>query len=265
MPTQDARILFELATAVEASRPVVLATVVATRRSAPRRSGTKMLVFADGETSGTIGGGEMEARVIAAAGEVLSDKHPRLLEYALVDPTRGDPGVCGGEVEIYLEPYMPRHAVYVVGCGHVGRAVIDLAHWLGYRTVAIDDRPEMITPEALPNADERVTGTLADLEEPVPGEASIVLVTRNVDRDVAVIPEALASPARYIGVMGSTSRWRSVAKRLTDAGVPTSDLDRIHTPIGIEMHAETLEEIAVSIMAEIIQVNRADASAHDPA
>jgi len=160
---------------------------------------------------------------------------------------------------------MPRHAVYVVGCGHVGRAVIDLAHWLGYRTVAIDDRPEMITPEALPNADERVTGTLADLEEPVPGEASIVLVTRNVDRDVAVIPEALASPARYIGVMGSTSRWRSVAKRLTDAGVPTSDLDRIHTPIGIEMHAETLEEIAVSIMAEIIQVNRADASAHDPA
>lgn len=265
MPDQDRRVLFELAAAVEASRPVVLATVVATRRSAPRHSGTKMLIFGGGETSGTIGGGEMEARVVAAAGEVLVEGHPRLLEYALVDPTRGDPGICGGEVDIYLEPYMPRHTVYVVGCGHVGRAVIDLAHWLGYRTVAIDDRPEMITPEALPNADHRVGGSLADLDEPVPEEASIVLVTRSVDRDVAVIPEALASPARYVGVMGSATRWRSVAKRLADNGVPATDLDRIHTPIGIEMHAETLEEIAVSIMAEIIQVNRAVPPSHESA
>jgi xanthine dehydrogenase accessory factor len=265
MPAQDRQILFELAAAVEASQPVVLATVVGTRRSAPRHSGTKMLIFGNGETSGTVGGGEMESRVVVAAGEVLSDQRPRLLEYALVDPQRGDPGVCGGEVEIYLEPYMPRHTVYVVGCGHVGRAVIDLAHWLGYRTVAIDDRPEMVNSEALPTADERVVGSLTDLAEPVPEDASIVLVTRNVDRDVGVLPQALASPARYIGVMGSTTRWRSVSSRLTDAGVSTADLERIHTPIGIEMHAETLEEIAVSIMSEIIQVNRAVVAAPESA
>jgi len=257
MADQDRRVLFELAQAVEAERPVVLATVVGTRRSAPRHSGTKMLIFADGATSGTIGGGEMEARVIVAARETLSAQHPRLLEYALMDPTRGDPGICGGEVEIYLEPYMPRHIVYVVGCGHVGRAVLDLAHWLGYRTVAIDDRPEMVTPEALPNADKRVAGSLADLDEPVPEDASVVLVTRNVGLDLAVLPEALASPARYIGVMGSTTRWRSVARSLIDSGVTPTDLDRVHAPIGIEMNAETLEEIAVSIMSEIIQVNRA--------
>lgn len=253
----DRPILFELTKAVESDRPVVLATVVGTRRSAPRHSGTKMLVFAGGETVGTIGGGEMEARVIAAAGEVLSDRRPRLLEYALVDPQRGDPGICGGEVEIYLEPYMPRHTVYVVGCGHVGRGVVDLAHWLGYRTVAIDDRPEVFAAEALANADEQVTGSLGDLDEEVPEDASIVLVTRNVDLDVAALPEALASPARYIGVMGSTTRWRSVASRLADAGVPAADLERVHSPIGIEMNAETIEEIAVSIMSEIIQVNRA--------
>lgn len=265
MPDRESRILFELSAAVTGGRPVVLATVIGTRRSAPRHSGTKMLVFGDGTTFGTVGGGELESRVIDAAGEVLSTNLPRRLEYALVDPRRGDPGVCGGEVEIYLEPYMPPHTVYVVGCGHVGSAVIDLAHWIGYRTVAIDDRPEMVTEQALPNADQRVVGTLADLETPIDPDSSIVLVTRNVDRDVLVVPEALASPARYIGVMGSTTRWRTVAARLAEAGVAAADLERIHTPIGIELQAETLEEIAVSILSEIIQVNRAAATAPEPA
>src|SRR3990172_2849920 len=223
-----------------------------------------MLICEDGETCGTIGGGEMEARVIAAAGQVLSDRRPRLLEYALVDPNRGDPGICGGEVEIYLEPYMPRHTVYVVGCGHVGRAVIDLAHWLGYRTVAIDDRPEMVTPELLPNADERVAGSLSDLDQPVAEEASIVVVTRNIAGDLTTLPEVLAGPARYIGVMGSARRWRSVSQRLIDAGIAAADLERVRAPIGIEMNSETLEEIAVSIMAEIIQVNRANSDATEP-
>jgi xanthine dehydrogenase accessory factor len=257
MGDQDRQVLLGLTEAVEAGRPVVLATVVETRRSAPRRSGTKMLVFADGKTSGTIGGGEMESRVIAAAANALSDRRPRLLEYSLVDPALGDPGVCGGEVKIYLEPYMPRHTVYVIGCGHVGRAVVDLAHWLGYRTVAIDDRAEVVAPEALPNADQRVVGSLADLSEQVPEDASIVVVTRNTDLDVAVLPEALATPARYIGVMGSTTRWRTVSQTLVEAGVAPSDLNRVHSPIGLEMNAETLEEIAVSIMSEIIQINRA--------
>ncbi len=265
MPGQDRRIILELAAAVEEGRPVVLATVVGTRRSAPRHSGAKMLVFESGETSGTIGGGEMEARVIAAAREALADGRSQLLEYALIDPRRGDPGVCGGEVEIYLEPYMPNHTVYVVGCGHVGRAVLDLARWLGYRTVAIDDRPEAVTSEALPDVDERVLGTLVDVDTPIAENSSIVLVTRNVDRDVAVLPEALASPARYIGVMGSTTRWRTVAAQLADAGVAAGALDRVHTPIGIEMNAETLEEIAVSILSEIIRVNRSAPSAPEPA
>lgn len=264
MPDSERQVLFELAEAVRESRPVVLATVVRTRRSAPRHSGTKMLVFGDGETSGTIGGGEMEARVVVEATEVLSDQRPRILEYALMDPRSGDPGVCGGEVEIYLEPYMPRHTVYVVGCGHVGRAVVDLAHWIGYRTVAIDDRPEAINAEALPNADERVLGSLANLDREIEENASIVVVTRSVDFDALVVPEALASSARYVGVMGSTTRWRAVAKRLIEAGVQTTDLERVHAPIGIELHAETLEEIAVSILSEIIKVNRSSAEAPEP-
>jgi xanthine dehydrogenase accessory factor len=256
----DRQVIFELADAVKNNRPLVLATVIGTRRSAPRHSGTKMLIFGDGATVGTVGGGEMESRVIDAAREVFDDRQPRVVEYALVDPTRGDPGICGGEVEIYLEPYMPQHTVYVIGCGHVGRAVIDLAHWVGYRTVAVDDRAEVLDEAALPNADVLVHGTLANLAEPVPEDASVVLVTRNTDLDTAILPEALATPARYIGVMGSTTRWRTVARRLEEAGFASTQLERVRSPIGIEMNAETLEELAVSIISEIVQVNRSAAS-----
>ncbi len=255
---EDRRVLEELSRAIAARTPVVLATVVATKRSAPRRAGTKMLVFAEDRQLGTIGGGAMERRVLDEAGEVLETGRPRLLDYQLVDPQRGDPGVCGGEVQIYLEPYMPAHTIYVVGCGHVGRTVVDLAHWLGYRTIAIDDRPENVSEEAVPGADVRVAGTLGDAlaEHPPSADASIVLVTRNVDIDVEALPPALATPARYVGVMGSTTRWRTARKLVLDGGLDEDTLERVHAPIGIELHAETLEEIAVSILSEIIRVNR---------
>jgi xanthine dehydrogenase accessory factor len=119
----------------------------------------------------------------------------------------------------------------------------------------------MVTAAELPKADKRVAGSLADLGEEVPEDASIVLVTRNTELDVAVLPDALATQARYVGVMGSTTRWRSVAQRLIAGGLASTDLDRVHAPIGLEMNAETLEEIAVSIMSEIIQGNRAATSA----
>lgn len=252
-------ILRQLAAAVEEARPVVLATVVDTRRSTPRHAGTKMLVYRDGSSTGTIGGGLLESRVTEAAAASLRDGRPRMLEYSLVDPARGDPGICGGEVKVYLEPYMPPSTIYVVGCGHVGKTVVELAGWLGYRTVAVDDRPEFVTEEALPSADVRIAGSVADAlqAEPVREDASIVVVTRNADIDLEVLPQLLETPARYIGVMGSQRRWRSTSARLRDAGVAEQALDRVHAPIGLDVHAETLEEIAVSIMAEVIRAHRA--------
>ncbi len=251
-------ILAEMAEAVAAGRPVVLATVVSTRRSVPRHAGTKMLVYEGGAQSGTIGGGELEARVIADALEALATGRTRLETYELVDPDRGDPGVCGGEMTIYLEPYMPPHTVYVVGAGHVGRAVVDLAHWLGYRTVAVDDRPDQVTEEALPNADARIAGSVDEAlaAEPVTDDTSIVVVSRSVDLDVDAIPLLLGTKAGYIGVMGSRRRWTTTRSRLVEGGTPQSDLDRVHVPIGIELGAETVEEIAVSILSEIIRENR---------
>ncbi len=251
-----------LAAAVDEGIPVALATVVETRRSVPRHTGTKMLVYPDGTTIGTVGGGAMESAVIDEAAEALRAGAARLLEYDLLNPAQGDPGICGGTVRIYLEPYMPPHTVYVVGCGHVGKAVVDLAHWLGYRTIAVDDRPELTTDEALPNADVRFTGSVAEAiaAHPVPEDASIVLVTRSTDLDAEALPLLLGGPARYIGVMGSKTRWRATRRRLIDQGVSGDLIDSVYSPIGLDVHAETLEEIAVSIMSQVIRVNRSAAS-----
>jgi len=253
--TPDHReILAELAGAAEAGRPVVVATIVETARSVPRHAGAKMLVYADGATSGTIGGGEVEAFVRSDALAALAEGTTRLKSYTLQDPEQGDPGICGGTMTIALEPYMSPDTVFVIGCGHVGRAVADLAHWLGYRTIVTDDREDLVTEEALPNADVRFVGSLAEAVEahPITANTSVVVVTRSHDLDVELIPVLLATPARYIGVMGSKRRWATTRDGLLDAGIDGAQIDRVHVPIGLEIGAETVEEIAVSIMSEII-------------
>jgi xanthine dehydrogenase accessory factor len=254
-------LLAELSDAVGRARPVVVATIVDTARSVPRHAGAKMLVYGDGTTSGTVGGGQVEALIRADALVALDDGATRLKQYTLEDPERGDPGICGGTMTISLEPYMPPHTIFVVGCGHVGRAVVDLAHWLGYRTVATDDRAELVTDESMPNAEVRFVGTVQEAlaAEPVHENTSIVVVTRSHDMDVEIVPLLLETPARYIGVMGSTRRWAATRERLIESGVPAGEIDRVHVPIGINIGAETVEEIAVSIMSEVIEAAAAEA------
>ena len=264
-------LLGRLADAVDGGVAVASATVVDTSRSVPRRAGAKMLVFRGGAISGTVGGGEMEARVVAEAVASLADGRCRLLSYRLVDPVRGDPGVCGGDVQIFVEPHMPKPTVIVIGYGHVGRAVAQLAHWLGFRVVASDDRAGMEgdptgeeDPEGLAGQpqgdapDELVIGSVDDLlaGRTLDQDTSVVLVTRNVDVDAAALPTLLATGAGYVGVMGSERRWTTTRARLEADGVDPGALDRVHAPIGIEVGAETPEEIALSIMAEVIAHRR---------
>lgn len=228
-----------------------------------------MLVFPDGTIEGSIGGGEMESRVIAAAREAVADGQPRLLHYQLSDLSDGDPGVCGGEVEVFVDPIGTRDTIVVVGGGHVGKAVCHLAHWLGFRTVLCDDRPEYTTLEAAPDADERITCALAE----IPGRVAIdprtylVLTTRGVPVDVAGLPALLETPAAYIGVIGSRRRWETAFTELEVQGVPRAKLERVTSPMGLELNAETPEEIAVSILSEIILRRRGGtgmAMAHVP-
>ena len=251
-----ASVIPELADAIRAGEPVVLATVVRTSRSVPRRAGSKMLIYADGRTVGTGGGGEMEHRVTLEAAAALAGGKPRLVEYSLVDPSDGDPGVCGGNVDIYLEPYMPKPTLFLIGAGHVGRAVASLGDWLGFDIVVWDDRADMV--DEIEHAATSLSGAIAEAIEahPIGEDTSVVVVTRNVALDLEILPLVLASPARYIGLMGSNRRWEATRAGLAQAGVAQAELDRVQTPIGVEIQAETPEEIAVSIMAAVIADRR---------
>lgn len=247
----------------------VLATVVQTRGSVPRREGTKMLIYANGQIEGTIGGGQMEATVIEEAMQALKDGKTRVKSYAFVDPEKGDVGVCGGEMEVFIEPIRPNPMVVVIGGGHVGKAVAHLAHWLGFRVVVSDDRPEFASPEAVPHADEYVLCALGELPERVSihEETYLVLATRGVEVDMKGLPALLKTPATYIGVIGSRRRWETTVDKLQEMGVPAEMIHRVTSPIGLELNAETPEEIAVSIMAQIVMLRRGgsgEAMAHTP-
>ncbi len=238
--------------------PAALATIIQARGAVPRHAGSKMIVYADGRIEGTVGGGEMESRVVREALEILQTGEPRRLHYTFSDPSDGDPGVCGGEIDVFVEPLTQPPTLIVVGAGHVGKAVVHLGHWLGFRVVVSDDRPEFATAEAVPGADAYVACALAELpaRSRIDARTYVVLTTRGVDVDVAGLPALLESPAAYIGIIGSRRRWETSVQELQAQGVPDTMLGRIHSPIGLELNAETPEEIAVSILAEIILQRR---------
>jgi len=203
-----------------------------------------------------VGGGELENRVRKEALAAISDGKARLLEYQMTDPMRGDPGVCGGQVEVYVEPVRPKPILVVIGVGHVGKALAHLAHWLDYRVVVNDDRPDFCTPEFVPDADEYLPGPMSELPKlmEITPWTYLVLTTRGVDVDIVGLPHLLDQPAAYIGVIGSKRRWLTARKAMREQGVDDALLDRVRSPIGLELNAETPEEIAVSIMAEIIML-----------
>lgn len=237
---------------------VALATVIRSRGSVPRRVGSKMLVFPDGHIEGSVGGGEMESRVIREALDALASGEARILHYRFSEPEKGDPGVCGGEMEVFVEAIRPARSVVIFGAGHVGRAVAHLARWLGFRVVVADDRQEYANPEAVPDADEYVHCALAELPDRIniTRESHLVLTTRGVPVDVDGLPALLETPAKYIGVIGSRRRWETSAKILREKGVSEAQISRIVSPMGLELNAETPEEIAVSILAQIIMLER---------
>jgi xanthine dehydrogenase accessory factor len=243
------------ASLVQRKTPAALCTVVRTRGSVPRHPGAKMLVDASGTLlAGTVGGGAMESQVIELARQCIADGKPRLSTYRLADPASGDPGVCGGEVEIFIEPLLSTPTLLVIGAGHVGQALIYLAKWAGFRVLLADDRAELCTAEAAPGADEYLPGPLSETLQRITLTplTYVALVTRSYPIDVDSLPTLLDSPAAYIGVIGSQRRWLTTAKALRERGVSDEALTRIAAPIGLEIGAETPAEIAISIMAQVI-------------
>jgi xanthine dehydrogenase accessory factor len=233
-----------------------LCTVVTSQGSTPRHVGSKMLVYPDGRFIGTVGGGDLEHRVLDEAWIAMADGQSRLLKYNMSDPSRGDPGVCGGQVEVFVEPILPPALIVVIGAGHVGKAVVHLAKWLGFRVAVSDDRPEFCSPESAPGADAYYPVEMGQL----PGQLEltprsyVVITSRGSSVDAAGLPALLATRAAYIGVIGSRRRWATTVKALKEKGVPDEQIRRVHSPMGLELNAETPEEIAVSILAEVLMI-----------
>ena len=236
----------------------VLCTIIRSQGSTPRHTNSKMLVYQDGHIIGSVGGGELENRVIKEARQVIQSGNSKILSFQMTDPSRGDPGICGGQVEIYMEPILPKPTLLVIGSGHVGKAVAHLADWLGFHVVVNDDRPEFCNAEAVPEAKQFFPVTITELVQQleITSWTYIVLTTRGSPLDVAGLPRLLKTPAPYIGVIGSKRRWETTRKELLENNVSQIELDRVFSPIGIELNAETPEEIAVSIMAEVLMVYR---------
>lgn len=252
-------ILIRIAELQAAGQPVALCTVVRASGSVPRQPGAKMLVHPDGHIEGTIGGGAMEARVVEEALAALSDGKTRLLEYSLAgDARRGDPGICGGNLEVFVEPIQPQPTLLIIGAGHVGRAMAKFGKLLGYRILISDDRPELCTHATIPEADAFYPVPMSELPSKlaINPQTFVVLTTRNAEVDITGLPALIDLPVGYLGVIGSRKRWAEARKKLQAAGIPAASLDRVRSPMGLEIHAETPEEIALSILAEITMLRR---------
>ena len=242
---------------IDSGGEAALVTIISATRSTPRGVATKMLVRSDGSITGTIGGGAVEAKAIGIAMEVMKTGKPARLQFNLVPDE--EPGmVCGGEMEIFVEPIAQMPAIYLFGAGHISSTLAKLGKMLDFRVVVIDDRKDFATRERFADAD---LVLVEDFEKAfsrinIDKRSYIVIVTRSHHDDERVLAQAILTPARYIGMIVSKTKVKTLFHNLMAKGVKSQVLDKVHAPVGLEIHAETPEEIAVSIMAEIIQVRR---------
>lgn len=236
-----------------------VATIVNVRGSIPSFKTAKMLVRDDGSIAGTIGGGCVEAEVWQAAREVMEVEKPRTLTFNLNQDPKYDTGlVCGGTLDIFVEPVLPPALLYIFGAGHVAANLYQVARNAGFDVVVVDDREAYANRERFPEAREvyaedfeHVTARLA------PNESSyIVIVTRGHRDDMRVLRWAVKTRARYIGMIGSKRKTIAIFKELQNQGLPAHLFERVHAPVGLDIGAITPEEIAVAITAELIAVRR---------
>jgi xanthine dehydrogenase accessory factor len=244
----------------KAGQKCALATIVQVNGSIPSYESAKMLVREDGTMAGTIGGGCVEAEVFTAAREVIESGKPRHLTFSLGQDAAYDNGlICGGQLNIFIEPVEPQPQAIIFGGGHVSKSISKVANLAGFSTVIVDDREAFANPERFPEAD----ATYADEYEKVfpqlhvTSSSYLVIVTRGHRDDMRVLRWAVNTPARYISMIGSKRKTIAVVKELEKEGLPRHLFEKIFAPMGLDIGAESPEEIAISVVAEMIAVRRA--------
>lgn len=237
-------------------RPSALATIVQCIGSSPQKEGSKMLVRDDGSIAGTMGGGCLEAEVIQSSLMAIRDGSPRTVPVGLTERHGGM--VCGGKVLVYIEPLIPEPTLIILGAGHVGKALSGVAKFAGFKVKVVDDRQEYANGENIPDADEVMVNDFRSVFPRLPAGRGtyIVIATRGHNHDLDALKSALRTGANYIGLMGSRRKRALLFRTLKDEGFSPEDISRVITPVGLSIGSVTPEEIAISIMAQIIERRR---------
>ncbi len=246
-----------------AGRKCALATIVQVNGSIPSYESAKLLVRDDGSMIGTIGGGCVEAEVWNAAREVIETEKPKHLSFNLGQDAAYENGlICGGQLDVFVEPVVPRPQAFIFGAGHISKSLSTIATLAGFATVIVDNREAFANRERFPEAAEIRAG---EYEDVFPGlvirdSSYLIIVTRGHRDDMRVLRLAVETPARYVAMIGSKRKVIGVIRELEKEGLPRSAFERIHAPMGLDIGAVSPEEIAISVVAEMIAVRRGAAS-----
>jgi len=241
----------EIVAAKKANQPLVLATVIESLGSAPRGEGARMLVRPDGSISGTVGGGAIEQIVIKEALAMMGGGAAKTIRHELKDIGMQ----CGGGMAVFLEPLVPAPQLLIFGAGHIGTFLAQIGKMLDFSVTVVDNRPEFASRERLPWADTVITEDyLTGIDKVSFNDRTYtVILTHKHAFDFEVLEKCISRPWRYMGMIGSKAKVAKIFEKLKESGVSQESIDRVHSPIGMKIGANTPAEIAISILAEIIQ------------
>ena len=246
--------------AEESGAPAALVTVIATEGSTPQKAGAKMLVYPDGRIVGTIGGGCVEAEMTWRARQSIEARKPQVASYDLTPDQAGEDGlVCGGRMQVFIEPIEGTPTLCLFGAGHVAQPLARMAKASGFRVQVADDRIKFANRERFPDVDLLVVDEFAAAagQMTLGPNTYAVVVTRGHKGDGEALRAVVGKGLRFVGLLGSRPKLVHLASALEESGVPPEELAEIHCPLGIEIGAVSPEEIAVSVLAQMIAVRHA--------
>lgn len=250
------RVLEKVLEEIRLNKKTALATITNIKGSTPRKEGAMMMVMEDGTTFGTIGGGKLELVVTKWAKKCMEEGQTKTFNFKLTDEEGSLHMQCGGEADVFIKVFNPYNKLLIVGGGHIALKLYKLGKMLNFYTVVIEDREEFCNTDRFPEADELKFGNIEEIlsEYPIDGNTYIVIVTRGHKHDETALKTVIDSKAKYIGMIGSSNKTKYVMDNLQREGISQEKFDKVYAPIGINLGGEAPEEIAFSIMSEILLV-----------
>jgi xanthine dehydrogenase accessory factor len=242
----------------KSEKPFSLAIIVKTEGSTPRRVGAKMIIMKDGKTIGTLGGGDLEKKVIEEGINVIKQGKPKIASFTLdIEEGKLDM-MCGGKLDIYIEPILPEAKLIIFGAGHISRSIAPLMRGAGFQVSVVEDSPDLLQKDKFPETEDLVLTDMEQFAKNLPSDPRtyVVLLSRGFSKDKAILTQLIQKDFKYIGMIGSARKIVTMKEDLKKQGAPEEAFLKLQAPIGLDIGAETPEEIAISIAAEIIAAKK---------